>query len=388
MILAVFGGSFNPPHIGHLIAAKNAVIKTRPDKLLILPTNKPPHKALSEDEPGTEARTQMSKLCFAEIECAEVSDIEIMRGGTSYTVQTVKDLKEKYADAQILIFMGTDMLENFESWKSFEFILQNASIVAFQREDGEEAKIAGIADRLSEKYGAKIEMVLSKHRVVSSTKLRQLLKQRQGREFFPDAEYEYIISNRLYGAKPQLQFLREKAYAMLTPKRIPHVKGCEKEAVRLAKRYGADETEAAEAAILHDITKKLRLDEQLKLCEKYDIMTDALEIENEKLLHAKTGAGISSALFGVSNEVRSAINWHTTARADMSLLEKIIYMADYIEETRHFDEVEKLRSLAYEDLDKAMILGLQISIKEVEDKGHVVHQDTLAALKWFKGVIA
>lgn len=388
MTLAVFGGSFNPPHIGHLTAAKNAVFKTRPDKLLVMPANRPPHKALSDDEPGVEARMEMSRLCFAEIDCAEVSSLEIARGGTSYTAQTVRELKAKYPGERILLFMGTDMLESFELWKDFEYIIQNAAIVVFQREDGEEGKIAQSASRLADKYSAEIEIVLSEHRVVSSSGLRRLLKNRQGRDFFPEEEYEYIIANRLYGSKPELQFLREKAYAMLKAKRIPHVQGCEKEAVRLAKRYGADETEAAEAAILHDITKKLPLSEQLKLCEKYDIMTDALEKANEKLLHAKTGAGVASAMFGVSEEVRSAINWHTTGKADMTLLEKIIYLADYIEETRHFDGVEKLRSLAYEDLDQAMILGLQTSIKEIEGKGHAVHKNTLLALEWFKGVIA
>ena len=200
----------------------------------------------------------------------------------------------------------------------------------------------------------------------------------------PGTVYEHIISRRLYGAKPGWNWLREKAYSMLKTKRIPHVKGCEEEAVRLALHWGADPEQAAEAAILHDITKKLNLREQLILCEKYGIIPDALEAASEKLLHAKTGAAIAKESFGVSENVYDAIKWHTTGRADMSLLEKIIYMADYIEPTRDFEGVEKLRQLAYTDLDAAMKLGYEMSLGDLARYGVSPHPNTIEALEQYE----
>ena len=161
------------------------------------------------------------------------------------------------------------------------------------------------------------------------------------------------------------------------------VLGCEAEAVRLAERWGEDVGDAAEAGILHDITKKLEKPEQLLLCGKYGIMVDAIEKESSKLLHAKTGAFLARERFGVSERVRDAIYWHTTARPGMTLLEKIIYMADYIEPNRDFEGVEKLRDLAYADLDEAMILGLEMSIEDIRSYGVEPHPRSREALEWF-----
>ena len=167
---------------------------------------------------------------------------------------------------------------------------------------------------------------------------------------------------------------------MLEPKRVAHVKGCEEEAVRLALRWGADVERAREAAILHDITKKEKLPEQLRLCEKYGILLDDMEREEGKLLHSKTGAGIAKYEFGCDDEVFGAIFWHTTGKEDMALLEKVIYMADYIEPNRDFDGVEELRRLAYVDLDRALELGFSMSIEDMRSRGIVPHARTLGAL--------
>ena len=119
------------------------------------------------------------------------------------------------------------------------------------------------------------------------------------------------------------------------------------------------------------------------MAEKYGIVFDALERENVKLTHAITGAALSRDLFGVTDRVYGAIRWHTTGRPDMTLLEKIIYLADYIEPTRDFEGVEPLRSLAYEDIDAAMALGLRMSLDELAANGIVPHSDSIEALRWY-----
>ena len=211
------------------------------------------------------------------------------------------------------------------------------------------------------------------------------LRLRRGRELLADGVYACIIKNGYYEALPELAWLREKAYAYLAPKRVAHVAGCESEAVLLAKHWHEDEEAAATAGILHDITKKLSYDEQLILCEKYGIICSEAELNAPKLLHAKTGAALSRQLFGVSEEVYEAIRWHTTGKPDMTLLEKIIYLADYIEPNRDFEGLDRLRELAYSDIDGAMALGLEMSLEDIRSRGAEPYKDTVEAYEWYAG---
>ena len=222
-----------------------------------------------------------------------------------------------------------------------------------------------------------------------SAETEALLRNRGGRELFSDAEYSVIIAKRLYGARPQLAWLRERAYAHLAPKRVPHVQGAEQEAVRLAQRWGEDEGDAAEAAILHDITKNLPGDEQRRLCDEYHLAVDEVERASEKLLHSKTGAALSRELFGIPDHIYRAIDCHTTGAPDMTTLEKILYIADYIEPTRSgFEGLEELRRLAYTDLDACMELGLRLSLAEVTAKGYQPHRRTVEACAYYAALNA
>jgi nicotinate-nucleotide adenylyltransferase len=110
-----------------------------------------------------------------------------------------------------------------------------------------------------------------------------------------------------------------------------------------------------------------------------------LEQKALKLLHAKTGAAIARDVFGVDEELYNAIWWHTTGHADMTLLEKIIYLADYIEPTRAFPGVDELRRACYEDLNKGLLLGLEMSIEEMQGMGNPVHHATIEARDALKG---
>ena len=110
-----------------------------------------------------------------------------------------------------------------------------------------------------------------------------------------------------------------------------------------------------------------------------------MEQETLKLLHAKTGAAIAENVFGTDSEVTNAIRWHTTGRAGMTLLEKIIYLADYIEPNRDFPGLAELRRTCYEDLDAGLLLGMEMTIKEMEERGNPVHRATLEARDALKG---
>ena len=166
--------------------------------------------------------------------------------------------------------------------------------------------------------------------------------------------------------------------AELSPKRYAHVLGCREEIERLAQRWGADLEMSKAAAMLHDITKELDSAAQLKKCAEFGIIPNDAENAAPTLLHAATAAEIARREYSQPPEVVDAIRYHSTGRAGMSLLEKLLYVADFIEPTRIFDHSEMTR-LAYSDIDAAVIHGLVWTIKEVLDKEALLHTDTVEA---------
>ncbi len=387
MKIGIYGGSFNPIHRGHLTAAQSAAEQLGLDKLFLIPASVPPHKQLSADSADAHHRLEMTELSTAELHCkAEVLDIELKRSGKSYTSDTLRQLKELYPDDELWLLMGTDMFLSFHTWHEPEVITALASIGAFSRtEEGEDEEFAVQKAFLEREYGARV-VTMENPRVIeiSSTQVRSALPLGDGEEYLTPAVYGYILRNGLYGTKADLknlpmEQLRAVALSYLKPKRIPHVLGTEEEAIRLAKRYGADVKDAQTAALLHDCTKKLSIEEQLALCERYGVELDELQRSALKLQHALTGAEVARHVYGVNDAVYEAIRWHTTGKANMSKLEKVIYLADYIEPTRDFPGVEELRRVVWEDLDRGLLMGLEMTIEEMAHWGNPVHVHTLNA---------
>ena len=392
MKIGIYGGTFNPPHLGHMAAARTAVDALKLDKLLLMPAAVPPHKVLPENTPAQEHRLAMVEQMADALEMpsvVEVSTLELEREGKSYTSETLEALHRMYPKAELWLLTGTDMFLTLHQWHDAGTILRLANICAFgRREDDGEELFTPQRERLRKEYRANVVTITLPGLVdVSSTQLRDLLQRGRGEEYLLPAVYGYILMHRLYGTHPclrelELPQLRACSYSMIRHKRVAHVMGVEEEAVKLAKFWGADPELARHAAILHDCTKYLGLEDQLHLCEKYGIELDSLERQAVKLLHSKTGACIAKYVFGEPDEVYEAIFWHTTGKADMTLLDKVLYMADYIEPNRDFDGVEELRKLAYTDLDQAMLLGVDSTIREMEERGYLIHTNTREARQW------
>ena len=396
MKIGVYGGTFNPPHLGHITAARAVFEILGLDKLLLIPAGLPPHKEMPAGSPTAEQRLEMTRLAAEQTglrEKAEVLDLELNRKGKSFTADTLQELKEQYPQDELWLLMGTDMFLTLQAWHAPERVLELAGIAAFGRTEADTEELFTIQrEYLTRTYpGARIFTLTVPGVVdVSSTELREKLKRGEGGALLAPAVYGYILRHGLYGANADLKHLpleqlRPAALSYLKHKRIPHVLGTEEEAVRLAERYGADTEKARAAALLHDCTKKLNMEEQKALCRQYGIVLDELEKKALKLLHAKTGAAIARDVFGVDDEIYNAILWHTTGRAGMTLLEKIIYLADYIEPTRDFPGVEELRKACYEDLDKGLLMGLEMTVREMTEMGNPIHHNTLAARDALKG---
>lgn len=348
----------------------------------MVPAGTPPHKAVPPGAPTPEIRLIMAQKAFEELNFAIVSDIEIRKDGKGYTIDTIGVIKAAYPDAQCYLLTGTDMFLTLQSWRYSEKLLREVTPAVFPRGAGDLMVISDHSKKLHDLYGVETAIIASAVVEISSSELRGMLPGREGSRYISDTTYAYIIRNRLYGAKPGWDWLRAKAHSMLDVSRAPHVDGCEKEALRLAERWGVDADDAREAAILHDITKKLSPEENISILDSHGIPVGKLDKNEEKLLHAQTGAVLARCEFGVSEEVAEAIRWHTTGKARMTELEKVIYLADYIEPNRDFEGVDELRELAYLNLDKALIMGLEMSIADMNARNITPNRTTSDALAY------
>lgn len=393
MKIGIYGGSFNPPHLGHLAAAGAAVAALGLDRLVFIPAGVPPHKELAPGTPGREQRLEMTRIAADQLlmpASTLVWDTELYREGKSYTADTLEEAAARWPGDELWLLMGTDMFLTLHHWREPEKLLALAGVCAFGRTERDgEAVFAPQREFLRKAYpGARLATITVPGLVdISSTRLRELLVRGEGREFLPEAVYGYILREKLYGTRADLKSLsldelRCVSYSMVYAKRLAHIRGCEEEAARLARRWGADEGRMRRAAILHDCTKYLTVREHLEICERYGVELCPLERSTDKLLHAKSGAALAKYVFGL-DDIYDAILYHTTARAGMSLEEKILYIADYMEPNRAFPEVGELRRLAYTDLDAAVGMGASLAVQEMVRRDKELHHDTRDAFEYY-----
>ena len=386
--IGIYGGTYSPPHIGHIRAAEYAIEACKLDRLLLIPTGVSPHKAMAQGATAGD-RLEMLRLSARGIEKAEVSDIEVRREGSSYTVDTLRQLKAEHPDSELVLLMGTDMFTSFLSWREPEAILALATLAVFCRgERGEKARIEAQKHSL-ESLGARVELVQNPVTAISSTDLRRMLIFGCADSFLMPGVGEYIRSNGLYGTGKNrknlsMEELEKEVVSLLNPNRVAHVLGCRDCAIELARLYGENEVDAARAGLLHDITKAIDGPLQLTLCAEYGIVLDTFSRAFPKTLHALTGSLVAGRIFGENENVVSAICHHTTGRANMTLLEKIIYIADYVERNRNFPGVEEMRALAYRDLDAAVLMGLESAVAHVKRQGQDLAPATLEALAFLE----
>ena len=385
--IGIFGGTFNPVHIGHIQAAKQALTALHLDRVLLIPDHIAPHKELPTGSPTPQQRLDMLRIAVQDCPGLEISDIELRREGVSYTYLTIQELKRLYPHDQLVLLMGTDMFTSFDSWRNPEEILKNASLGVFCRGDKKEKQAIAAQKERMEAMGAKVELAHNDVIAISSTQMRRLLAFRCAGSFLPEGVLEYIREYRLYDTRAQwknlpMEALEPIVLSLLNPNRVAHVLGCRDTAVALAKRWGADETDAARAGILHDITKAIDGPLQLTLCEAYGKILDEFSRKYPKTLHALTGSLVAERIFGENKAVVDAIAYHTTGKADMNLLEMIIYVADYMEPNRDFPGVETLRQLAFSDIQAALRLGLEMTMEHLKEQGSEVSPASREALAW------
>lgn len=171
---------------------------------------------------------------------------------------------------------------------------------------------------------------------------------------------------------------KEKLKEVLSPKRYDHSLGVQQTAMELAARFGGNIYKAGVAGLLHDCAREMPSDHLLKRAEEFGIVVGSLEYSSPVLLHAAVSACIASKDYGIQdNEILKAITLHTTGGADMSVLDKIIFLADFIEPHRDFSGVDMLRDLARKNLDKAVLAAFDQTMRHLLKKQMVIHPDSV-----------
>lgn len=377
--LGILGGSFNPVHLGHIRIAKAAAKLLSAQTVLLITAADPPHKVLPEKSPSAQKRHELIRKC--EDSVLKACDIELSVEGKCYTVDTLKKLKEIYKDAKFYLIMGTDMFCMLEEWKDAPEIFKLSGICVFFREDCEREKAEEYALKLREKYSAEIIFSPLPPFEVSSTRVRELLKKNSTEvlKLLPEKVLKQIAQDSLYGCNRDFYKILLEAKHRISPKRFNHTLGVIGEAEKLALRYGADVQKCIIAAAIHDITKESSASEQMDIFQKYDKIPQG-EDDRLPLYHALTGAILAEEEFKIHDpEIINAVKNHTTGRKDMTLCEKIIFLADFIEPARDFDGVKEARELSYQDIDKAVKYAARIVFDEVLSKGDKPHSDTAEA---------
>ncbi len=193
--IAVYGGSFDPPHNGHKLLAENLAQFCDADRVIVIPAAVSPFK--SGGSASGEHRLQMCKLLF-DTPLFQVSDIELKRGGKSYTIDTLTEIKKLYPDAELYLFMGDDMLLSFNKWYKFDEILKLCKIVAACRTQSCD-KLGLMEDYADEFLGGKSNVLLCPYEPfeMSSTQVRENLKKGICEGISPKV-YDYIVSKELY----------------------------------------------------------------------------------------------------------------------------------------------------------------------------------------------
>jgi len=168
--------------------------------------------------------------------------------------------------------------------------------------------------------------------------------------------------------------IREKLKKQLTAKRYTHTLGVAGCAASLAMAHGADIEKAQLAGMLHDCAKCIDLEKQFKLCKKFGIELSDAEKQSTALIHAKLGAAVARNTYEIEDEeVLSAIRWHTTGKPEMNLLEKIVYIADYIEPGRTgLPYLDEIRRMAFRDIDETMVIVLKSCLEYLDSKNSPV----------------
>ena len=374
----IMGGTLDPVHNGHIQIALAAKRLLGLDRVMLLPAGDPPHKAHPTKKRD---RLNMARIAAESAEGLYVSELEIAREGTTFTVDTMRELTQREPGTQWYYVIGADTLNVLDSWRSFGEVAGLCTFAVIGRAD-EAVDMNRVRD-LEQQYSARFEVLPFHGPDVSSTQIRERVARGEDiSDLVPSGVAAYIRAHGLYLANRSREEICAALEATLKPGRYIHTLGVAETAKRLAPRYGVDPVRAELAGLLHDCAKYMPIDEMRKLVAGAVPDVDDEELATVSVLHAPAGAVWAAREFGVRDRrILSAIRKHTLGDAQMSALDALIYTADFIEPNRTpFEGLEEVRALAETDIFAATRKCAELTNRHLAEQGRQAHPRTLRML--------
>ena len=360
-MIGIFGGAFDPPHNEHIKIAREIKEEFHLERMIFLPSGNSPHKDLFT---SFDQRVSMLKAALAD-EDFGIEEIEGTFPDRAYSYRVLPLLKEKYGEIAFLI--GGDSLLAFDLWRKPEEVAKICPLLVVPRADESLEELRAKAKEAEARYGADVRLSERiRGEAVSSSEVRARISLGMPVPMISDEVLAVIHEAGLYG---KYREMAAKVRTYLPEKRWRHTCGVVLAGLRINERVGLDKDKVVVACLLHD-------------CMKYETRVNEgvpADVVGTKILHAFNGAEEARLAFGITDgEILDAIRFHTTGRAGMTPLDKLVYTADMVEEeTRDFDGVEKLRAAAYRDLDEGFRLCFLACYDQLAESGKPIYHLTI-----------
>lgn len=385
--IGIMGGTFDPIHLAHIQLAKCAYEQFHLDEVIFLPAGDPPHKKGKLVTPAYR-RLEMVKLAIQDYPHFRVSEYEIEKKGYSYSAETLEYFTQMYPEDQFYFIIGADSLFQLPDWYAPERCLAKAIFLVGNRHSHTAEEIDRQIIAITDQFGGQIETIDMPDMTVSSSSVRDLIaNQRDASMYLTPKVLDYIQSNHLY-----YQGLTDNL-TMLVKNRLPggrflHTLGVVESARGLAVRYSADIEKAHIAALLHDVAKPMSVEVMTALCRDTDYPVTEDELESPKVIHAKAGAVVAERDFQVADpEILDAIRYHTTGRPGMTTLEKIIFVADFIEPGRNkAPNLDKIRKESMIDLNRCVFMIIRDTLEYLKDIGEHIDIRSVETYNYYKNI--
>lgn len=365
MKVLIYGGSFDPPHFGHLSLLRAAIRRLGPDRVYLIPTYLPPHKGPPQAPFGKRAAMLRAALKEAGLFSSKVrlSFFERHQGRKTYAYQFLSHFRRTLGPgADLFYLLGGDSLRDFGAWRRPGRILSLARLVC-----GKRAGVEGSGSG----WGALI--LPGRFPGISSTEIRKrIFLGEEWRREVPSSVAKIIQDSGLYGEK-----YHSRSSVRLSRERVRHSHAVARRAFQIAERNGKDPWKAATAGLLHDIGRSLSPEEMVLYCRRHRLAAPCLKetaLRRPLLLHAYVGSSMAQRLWGIKDrQILKAIESHTLGRNGMSDLEKVLYVADACSEDRKYPGVEALQKLALKDLGAAFKRAARLKLTHVRRSGGWMH---------------
>lgn len=396
MKIAILGGSFNPVHKAHLQMIDQVDDEFVFDKIILVPAYNPKYKpALT----GAEDKDRIKMLQLAVEDEGRLYDVNTfdIDNKNSYTNVLVEALKKDYPNDQLYFIMGSDSFKDFGTWVKPDEIVKYATIICVLRDGESASNMDEYVEEYTRTFGGTYYISYAHPDYISSTMIRRLIEAgsiNKISDMVTPSVRTYIADHKLYTDNRKYNYkfvldLQDKMRDELKKSRYIHTVGVAHTAAQMASKWGYDSQMAMVAGMLHDCAKCISDDKRIEICEKNNIEIKPIERKFPHLLHGKVGAFWAETKYDVDNEeILHSIKIHTTGEPEMNLLDKIIFVADYIEPGRDAaPHLTEIRRLAYTDLDKCVYKILDDTIYYLGADKDSIDSTTYDAYEYYYQII-